>query len=168
MPLRRISVAEPGGLLGQAPHRNWQTWVFSSVARGQRARGLWCRGRELGLRQPWNFALGCWGRMASLQPESNRTRIHQRAEEGRVPPLLSSDLGVGGVGSGCLMISESLWVLATPSAQNTPHSRGRVPQPLPLLPWCCHTWERGTEAASSAPGEAPSQPKGSQTWASCP
>lgn len=89
------------GALGPAPHRAGRHGVLRRCQR-QRARGLWCRGRELGRRQPWDLTLGCHTRSpvspaagagGSSQPWSSRTRIHRRAEEGRVPPLLCSDLG---------------------------------------------------------------------------
>lgn len=55
------------------------------------------------------------------------------------------------------MISESLRVLATPSAQNTSQARQGPAAPSPAS-WCCHAWACTTEGSVLSPGEAPSQP----------
>lgn len=117
VPLLKTSMAEPRELLGQALHPSWQTWVLSGAVRGQRAHGLWCRGRELGGTCVWGWTWAarvlehhpagtiiipqsepcCWGRAASSLPGSSGNQIHNRAEEVRVPPLscqeLNSDMG---------------------------------------------------------------------------
>lgn len=82
----------------------------------------------------------------SSQPWNNRTRIHQRAESHLYCAV------IWGEGSGWLMISESLGVLSTPSAQNTPHRRGRSRSPLPRLLGVVTPGSARLKAAFSAPG----------------
>lgn len=69
MPLVKTSMAEPGELLGRAPHPGWQSWVLSGAIREGRelmvygveagnAAGASCVGLDSDSQRPWNFILG--------------------------------------------------------------------------------------------------------------